>query len=101
MTKWSLSGEEIKSGVDELMSKTTSLYDQIAALQGDQVTVKVKLNVKVKLDGKVKLNGKVKLDVNYRGSIDCRIESNMKIYSTRQSKALYQMLTVRTMLKDS
>ena len=37
MTKWGLSGEDIKSGVDELMSKTTSLYDEIAALQGDEV----------------------------------------------------------------
>ena len=37
MKEWGLSGEEIKKGVEELMKKTTNMYDQIAALNGDQV----------------------------------------------------------------
>ena len=37
MKQWGLNGEEIKKGVEELMKKTTNMYDQIAALNGSQV----------------------------------------------------------------
>jgi len=38
MTKWTLSCEEIKSGVEELVKNTRKHYDAIAALKGDQIS---------------------------------------------------------------
>ena len=37
MTKWTLSAGDIEGGVKELMNKTTGMYDEISALQGEKV----------------------------------------------------------------
>jgi len=38
MTKWALSAGDIEGGVKELMNKTTGMYDEISALQGEKVS---------------------------------------------------------------